>query len=198
MAKHTEWSAELENELSRPFPANVVSKLEKKSKKSGSSTMIDFVSWHHYVRRLNDLVGSGWSMGTPLIQVIGVGEDAKLLVGLPVTIFGVTRINFGTEDEDKDDYGDAATNAWAQSLKRTLALFGMGLDMYLKGKPGYARPASAGDIKIITALADERQVPSEAFGKLSTEISSGVMTADRAAEIIQWLRGLPKMENVNA
>lgn len=122
MAKYTEWSDALELELAEPFPAAVIQQKRK------GSTDIDFVAWHFYVKKLNELVGAEWSMGTPIHMDVG----GKLVVGLPVTICGTTRINFGSEDEDKDDYGDAATNSWAQAFKRTCALFGMGLDMYDK------------------------------------------------------------------
>lgn len=128
MAKYTEWCPALEAALAEPFPAAVV------KQKSKGGTRIAFVPWHHYVRRLNALVGSGWSMGEPVVREIA----GKLVLGVPVTILGVTRVNFGDEDEGKDDYGTASTNAWAQAFKRTCALFGVGLDMYDKDGSGDA------------------------------------------------------------
>jgi hypothetical protein len=122
MAKFNAWSAELEAALAEPFPAEFVSQLKKKN------NVIDFVSWHHYARRLNELVGPGWSVGELSMRDVG----GKLLIGLPLTILGTTRTNVGTEDEGKDDYGDAATNAWAMAFKRTCSLFGLGLGMYDK------------------------------------------------------------------
>jgi len=128
MSRFCEWCPELEAALAEPFPMAVM-----QQKRLGGSS-IDFVAWHHYVHRLNTLVGGGWSMGDPVFHDTG----GKLVVGLPVTILGVTRINFGDEEGDKDDYGTAATNAWAQAFKRTLALFGMGLYMYDKKGVGAA------------------------------------------------------------
>jgi hypothetical protein len=121
----------LEAALAEPFPAEFV----QRKTKGGSS--VSFVGWHIYVMRLNDLVGPGWSMGEPILKEVG----GKLIMGLPVTIFGITRVNFGSEDEehgnaDDDgkvrDFGSAETNSFAQALKRTLALFGMGLNLYDK------------------------------------------------------------------
>jgi hypothetical protein len=136
MAKHTEWTPALEAELAAPFPRELVQQKEMKSKKTGHVSRIDFVAWHHYTLRLNDLVGSGWSMGEPILREVA----GKLVMALPVTVLGVTRVNVGDEDEDKDDYGTASTNAWAQAFKRTCALFGMGLDMY--DKKGLAEKAA--------------------------------------------------------
>jgi hypothetical protein len=131
MPRYTEWCDGLARDLAAPFPSDWI-----KQKKAGGRS-ISFVSWHLYVHRLNELVGPGWSMGTPILSEVG----GKLVMGLPVTILGVTRVNFGSEEEehgnaDEDgkvrDYGSAETNAFAQALKRTLALFGMGLSLYDK------------------------------------------------------------------
>lgn len=154
MAKYSEWSAELEAALAEPFPADWVK--QKKAGRGERSTSISFVPWHRYVSKLNSLCGGGWSMGTPL--VLHVGD--KLVLAIPVTIFGVTRVNFGDEDdsewetqvdektgeetEKKTMYGSPCTNAFAQSFKRTCALFGIGLDMYNKGG-AKAQPATQAD-----------------------------------------------------
>lgn len=128
---HTEWSEALARDLAAPFPTDWV------KQKTQGGRRISFVSWHLYIYRLNELVGPGWSMGTPICTEVG----GKFVMGLPISILGVTRINFGSEDEehgnaDEDgkvrDFGSAETNAYAQALKRTLALFGMGLSLYDK------------------------------------------------------------------
>jgi hypothetical protein len=145
MARFTEWSPELEAALAEPFPAEWVK--QKKAGKGERAASISFVSWNRYAERLNDLVGGGWSMGTPV--TLHVGD--KLVMGLPVTVLGATRINFGDEDdsewetvtdqqtgeetEKKTMYGSPATNAFAQAFKRTCALFGIGLYLYNKGAP---------------------------------------------------------------
>lgn len=131
MARYTEWCEDLERELAEPFPKEWI------QQKRQGGTSIDFVGWPLYVHKLNALVGPGWSMGTPILQEVG----GKLVMGLPITILGVTRVNFGSEDEEHGnagedgkvrDFGSAETNSFAQALKRTLALFGMGLPMYDK------------------------------------------------------------------
>lgn len=140
MARFTEWSPELESELARPFPREW-----EQTKRQGSATLT-FVGWHFYVHRLNELVGPGWSMGEPILREVG----GKLIMGTPVTILGVTRVNFGSEEEEHGnaeevddgkggtkkvvrDYGSAETNSFAQAFKRTCSLFGLGLYMYDKG-----------------------------------------------------------------
>ena len=138
MAMYEKWDDALADALAQPFPPECVKQLRK------GGAPIPFISWHFYAARLNALVGpEGWSMGTPILHDLA----GKLVVGLPVSILGVTKINFGTEDEGKDDFGDAATNAWAMAFKRTLALFGMGLYMYDKDRrnaaPAAPRPAPA-------------------------------------------------------
>lgn len=140
MAQFTEWSAELEAALAEPFPAALI------KQKLVKSTRIRFVEWHSYVARLNELVGPGWSMGAPIVAETG----GKFVLGIPLSIFGVTRVNFGDEQEehgnpdevvDKEtgevkmvnrDYGSATTNAFAQAFKRSAAMFGLGLGLYRK------------------------------------------------------------------
>lgn len=161
MPRFTEWSPELEVALAEPFPAEFVTQKRMK----GSS--ISFVSWHIYALRLNELVGPGWSMGEPILREVG----GKLIMGLPITILGVTRINFGSEQEehgnpdevvDKEtgevkevvrDFGSAETNAFAQAFKRTCSLFGLGLSMYDK-HGAYARYREQLERKAHSALLD--------------------------------------------
>lgn len=150
MAQFAEWTEELEAALAEPFPAEWVK--SKKAGKGERSTSISFVPWHRYAERLNALVGGGWSMGEPV--TLHVGD--KLVMGLPLTILGTTRVNFGDEDdseweevlnkdtgelEDKKTmYGSPCTNAFAQAFKRSCALFGIGLYLYNKGGAS-AKPA---------------------------------------------------------
>ena len=160
MAKFKEWSPALEEALSEPFPSEFLSEIRK------GGRPVTVVSWHLYVMRLNELVGPGWSMGEPILKEIG----GKLIMGTPVTIFGVTRCNFGSEAEEHGnaeedgkvrDFGSAETNSFAQSLKRTLALFGMGLSLYDKSgvmvryKEKAAHDAALDFIRDVGARSDE-------------------------------------------
>lgn len=122
MARYAAWGEDLERALAEPFPAALV----QQKRKGGSN--ISFVPWHVYASRLNDLVGPGWSIGELTMREVG----GKLVTSLPLTILGTTRVNVGSEDEEKDDFGDACTNSWAQAFKRSCALFGLGLSMYDK------------------------------------------------------------------
>ena len=102
--------------LAVPFPAE--SHKELPGKKG------TYVSWHHYIERLNEQA-PGWSMDTAEIEVAG-----KLIIKCTLTIGGVSRVNYGNEDADKDSYGTAVEGAMAQALKRTCAMFGLGLYLY--------------------------------------------------------------------
>ncbi|HEX6939882.1 MAG TPA: Rad52/Rad22 family DNA repair protein [Longimicrobiales bacterium] len=215
MAEYTEWCEELADALAAPFPAECV-----KTKTRGGAN-IPFVSWHHYAHRLNALVGpDGWSMDDPIVRDIG----GKLVMGVPVTILGVRKINFGDEDEGKDDYGTASTNAWAQAFKRTCALFGLGLYLYDKdSRPqprqsggqrtqrqparqqparrdaggGNGRPASEGQLRRIDKLVMERAVPDDVLARVQAHMAAG-MTSTKASEIIDYLSALPVEQTAGA
>lgn len=123
MSTYTEWTPELGAALSERFPE------EAHQTKTQGGSNITFVAWHEYAHRLNVTVGpQNWSAGAPIFHEVG----GKLVMAVPVTILGVTKVNVGDEDEDKDSFGTASTNAWAQAYKRSCALFGMGLYMYDK------------------------------------------------------------------
>lgn len=134
----TEWCPELERALAEPFPRE----LHKNIGTKGTHVPV-----HHYVARLNSLVGvHGWSMPQP--AAFHAGNKLTLTIG--VTILGVTKWNVGDEMEDHGepieyvddngqtrekvvDFGTAGTNAFAQGFKRCLAYgFRMGLYLYNK------------------------------------------------------------------
>jgi len=104
--------------LAAPFPA------EAHEKKKQGGAQITFISWHHYVARLNE-IAPDWSMETDIEEVGG-----KLLVKCSLTINGITRCNYGDEDVGKDAFGTTITNAYAQAFKRAAAMFGVGLYLY--------------------------------------------------------------------
>lgn len=222
MPRFTEWCPELEAALAEPFPREVI-----KVKEQGG-TKIEFVPWHHYVRRLNDLVGPGWSMGEPVIAKTDPYEKwrkprgnepgqmvtmpGRFVIAVPVTILGVTRVNVGDESEGKDDYGTPSTNALAQAFKRTLALFGMGLEFYDKEarmramrsgnaptptqgtdaqkQDGYY--ATDGQKARIKSLLNERDVDMEKRQRIERALSNG-FTSQEAAKTIVWLERRPML-----
>jgi len=132
MARYNEWGDELEAALAEPFPAAA----HKTLKKGGAE--ITFVSVWDYVRRLNELVGvNGWH------NVVRVSEaGGKLIMTCELTVLNVTKCNAGDEKEEKDDFGTASTNSWAQAFKRTCSLFGLGLYLYEKGGGAKSRSTS--------------------------------------------------------
>lgn len=135
MAEHTGWSEDLEADLRAPFPKKHIA-----GKKKGG-TYIPYIPWFRIVQRLNHLVGpQGWEDGEPILKEV----NDRLVVGTPLTILGVTKINFGDEllsvgmefqDEETGKYktrgyGTPITNAQAQGRRRTAAEFGIGLYLY--------------------------------------------------------------------
>lgn len=122
---YDEWCEGLVAALNEPFPD------EYHSTKRRGGTLLTFVPWYRYVERLNELVGSGWSIERPDIRDYG----GRLVVGVRLTILGVTRQNFGDEIEEKDTFGTPITNAYAQAFKRSCAMFGLGLYLYDDTRP---------------------------------------------------------------
>lgn len=133
MSTYTEWSDDLADALAEPFaPA------AHQTKRQGGSE-ITFVSVHHYKQRLNATVGpAGWSNTVRLEE-----HSGKLVAVVALSILGVTKENVGDEDEDKDSFGTASTNAYAQAFKRACSDFGLGAYLYDKaGREAATRPAS--------------------------------------------------------
>jgi len=101
-----------------------------------------FVPQWRYIQRLNDEVGGGWAVRVTDVRVLDVTNrkegrpQNQLLVTVALTINGITRENFGTEDVDKLSWGGAATAAYSQAFKRACSMFGLGLDLYDKDKHG--------------------------------------------------------------
>lgn len=151
---HTAWTPELVDALAEPFARE----LHQSKGKKGT-----FVSVHHYVRRLNDLVGpQGWSMEAP--TTYHAGEKLGICVG--ITILGVTKWNVGDEMEDHGepeedgvvrDYGSSSTNSWAQAFKRCMA-YGFGCGLYLYDK------------KYTQALLSDRPAPQQSDAPTHSQV----------------------------
>ena len=157
--------------LAEPFPAAA------HETKSMGGASIRFVSWHHYISRLNE-VAPEWSMGDPIIHTIG----DKLVMGLPMTICGVTRINFGDEDSDKDSYGTAGTNAFAQAFKRTAALFGLGLYLYDGG--GTPQPTKSQQRRRAVQQAPPQDEPPLFEDEADEALSAAMNVAQSDAKLV--------------
>lgn len=186
MAKYTEWCRELEEDLAAPFPPE-----ELKAFKKGGK-LFSFAPVWFYARRLNRLVGvGGWAAGMPVFHDAG----GKLVQAVPITIFGVLRCNVGDEedehggvdDEGKAQYGSASTNSWAQGFKRSMALFGVGLDQFYIYKGQTMPPRTFNDltkveiVKLNTAALDAID-DAKAIGKLKLAERDKIMGAIAACE----------------
>lgn len=161
MSEFTEWTDGLEEALAARFPDSAHKTLEK------GGTKITYVGWTDYIIRLNELVGpGGWESHVQLTDAGG-----KVIVVASLTVLGITKTNVGDEEEEKKGYGSPSTNAYAQALKRTCALFGLGLYLYDKDadKKPKKRPAPRGgpDIPVIPSGQYEGRALSDAAVPLS-------------------------------
>lgn len=157
-------TAKVVEALSEPFPAEA---LEVKTLKGQD---IRYVSWPWYVRRLNE-VTPNWSMSEPVLKEVG----GKLVVGISLTINGVTRWNYGDEELERDSYGTPVVNGFAQAFKRTAAMFGVGLYLYdsdaaKRAQKSAPRPPAAKPM----AKADTKSKPTE-------------INTDRWPDAVAWL-----------
>lgn len=100
-----------------------------RQKKAGG-TVLDYIPWWNAIRLLN-AYAPGW---TNTVEVKQIGEKCVLVTGLSIPAKeGVfTRYNVGLEDDDKEGYGDPASNSFSMGFRRTAALFGLGLYLYFK------------------------------------------------------------------
>lgn len=98
--------------------------------KSLKGNKITFVSWHHYADQLDRILGpDGWTIEEPTVTV----TPNRVIVAVGLTIPGSgTKWNVGDEVLDKDSFGTASTNAFAQAFKRAAAMWGLGRYMYEK------------------------------------------------------------------
>lgn len=99
-------------------------------KQSGSIT---YIPWYAFPQILDDACDGQWEWDlTP--SFIG---DMAVVTG-KLTIIGsdgrLTRTAIGNEQSDCDGYGDATSNASAMALRRAMSLFGVGLELWAKGK----------------------------------------------------------------
>jgi hypothetical protein len=108
--------------LSERFPDSVVEQLPvgRGAKKA------DFVAWHHYARRLNELFPLEWGVSISHVTVVG----KYLLMVVDVRITGVTYSGTGEAEADKEDWGGAHAEAFSQAFRRACALAGLGLYFY--------------------------------------------------------------------
>lgn len=185
MSRYTEWCDELEAAIAEPFDKDL------HGTKSQGGSQITFVSWTHYVQRLNDLVGaSGWTVDQP--DHYNAGD--KLVMAVPVTVLGVTKVNVGDEEGDKDSFGTASTNAYAQAMKRTCALFGLGLYLYDKDWTAQylagRAPASDLQIRRISRLSETQEMDEKKQQKLAEWLTSRP-GYDAAQTMIQKLERSP-------
>ena len=112
-------------ELQQRFPPEVTSKLPvfKGGKKVDE---VDFVAWHHYARRLNELFPLGWGVSISRTEIVG----EYLLMVVDVKIGSYSYCGTGQAKADKQDWGGAHAEAYSQAFRRACAQPGLGLYFY--------------------------------------------------------------------
>jgi hypothetical protein len=114
-----------QGQLQEPFPPEVTGKLPTYSggRKTGE---VDFVAWHHYSRRLNEVFPLRWSVSISHIDIVG---DYLLMV-VDVKVEGASYCGTGQAKADKENWGGAHAEAYSQAFRRACAQPGLGLYFY--------------------------------------------------------------------
>jgi hypothetical protein len=118
----------------------------KMSSKTLKGNNIVYVAWYDLVDLLDERAGlDGWAWE---IEISQIGNQA-IVVG-KLTIIGedktLVRQSSGIEDIDCSSFGDPSSNAEAMALRRCCAKFGLGLDLWRKGKPSGGNSSEKGEI----------------------------------------------------
>jgi hypothetical protein len=113
------------DELQKRFPPEVTSKLPvfKGGRKVDD---VDFVAWHHYARKLNELFPLGWGVSISRTEIVG----EYLLMVVDVKIGSYSYCGTGQAKADKQDWGGAHAEAYSQAFRRACAQPGLGLYFY--------------------------------------------------------------------
>ncbi len=139
-------------ELQERFPPEVTSKLPvfKGGKKVDD---VDFVAWHHYSRRLNELFPLGW--GVTISQITTVGDTILMVVD--VKIGSYTYCGTGSADVEKRDWGGAHAEAFSQGFRRACAQPGLGLYFYgMEEMDAVAKKALVEDMEKSGLMGEEK------------------------------------------
>lgn len=139
--------------LTRPFDAAQV-----KNRKGPRGKMLDYVEAHSVIARLNEACDGEWSFRVLDHEV----TDEEVLVLGELSVEGVTKQQFGSKQREENvPLGDSAKAAASDSLKKCATLFGVGLELYMKGtEDGNGRHNSGGDGRLTEAqrtLREHRQ-----------------------------------------
>lgn len=156
-------------ELNKPFSAS-----EVKQRDGGFGKKLDYVGWDSVVRRLNDVVGAGWSISikdSSATLLPGQERNGKPMFlaqvrgSLTILIDGdyVTREGVGADvDTDPDK---ALKTAQAEALKKAGNQFGIALELWTEeGREAVAkgRVIEAGDLGSLKRAAFEKAIASGA------------------------------------
>jgi hypothetical protein len=103
-----------------------------KSRKQAGVTLT-YIPWYHATRYLDYYTNCNWNY-----EVVSIHNDEKYcIVKTRITITclegEVSREATGVEELASKGYGDYLSNACSMALRRTAAMFGLGIALYDKG-----------------------------------------------------------------
>jgi hypothetical protein len=123
--------ADILADLAKPIPRRFIGQLEKKDRKTGKISYLDYIPWYH-VAKLLDYYAPGWEGEITHIQVMG----ERIVLTYALTIHAeegdFVRTATGQELLDCGSYGDPSSNAESMAFRRAAAKFGLGLELYDK------------------------------------------------------------------
>lgn len=178
---------ELRALLEAPFPE------EKVQQKVKDGRELDFVAWHDYVTRLNDLTFGDWSSEiTDITQTTAPDDEGKrvdiLLVSVAVTIAGATHTNLGEADASKRSWGGAFAEAFSQAFRRACAMHGLGLYLYKDGAP--PTPVTPSQAGLLMQVARSSAITNEEREGIKTRLDTRRVHRGNFMSVLESLKGL--------
>lgn len=133
--------AEIFTDFKKPIPTQIISKkpvFKRENGKLKKVAEVDFVHWYDLVDELDRISpGWGWEIRTQFLPDRCVIEG-RLTIKASEGEF--TREATGVESLNSDGYGDPVYSAESSALRRAMAKFGYGLDLWRKDKPSSSQP----------------------------------------------------------
>ena len=173
--------------LERAFPVELV-----KTRKGSFGKTLAYVEVAHYIARLNEAFGGGWSFDVIEHQVL---ESEVIVLGrltagnITKTTFGGSAVTVARESGEQLSISDDLKAAASDSLKKACSLLGIGQELYLDQSAPSEKPAEISKQPSPTPLAS----PSGNHQRL-TQRQHGAITglADRAGisgdDLGKWIR----------
>lgn len=116
-------------DLSKPIDAKDLKFKEARNRQNNTKTKIYFLPWYQAAKYL-DNYAPGWSYEVKETMNFTGKVAIVAKVTIPALEGNVIRESTGNEDEDKETFGDAFSNAESMAFRRACAKFGLGRYLY--------------------------------------------------------------------